>query len=119
MQISIRRQSHLCPQGRAAAAWCGIVILALTLLGSSMARAASHLARTASHRKAIKAPVSKPPAGKPPASCANTNLQPTGSNLAAIDAATFCLIGQVRGANHLPPLRLSYSLQSVATGQTR
>ncbi|HEY7829757.1 MAG TPA: CAP domain-containing protein [Solirubrobacteraceae bacterium] len=110
-----------------------MVILALTLLGSSVARAASHLARTAGHRKAVKAPVSKPPAGKPlagkppaklpasksPASCANTNLQPTRSNLAAIDAATFCLIGQVRAANHLPALRFSYPLQSVATGQTR
>jgi uncharacterized protein YkwD len=107
MHTSIRQDLYPCPRGRAAAAWCGIVILALTLLGSSVARAASH-------RKAVKAPASTPPA-----SCTNTNLQPTGSNLAAIDAATFCLIEQVRSTNYLPSLHLSYSLQRVATGQTQ
>jgi len=64
-------------------------------------------------------PTAKAPPRTPPASCANANLQPTAANLAQIDAATFCLIEQVRVAHHLHPLRLNLPLQSVATGQTR
>ena len=108
MYTSIRRELHPYLRGRAAAACCSIFILALTLLGASVARASSHR-KTA----AVKAPPSKAPA-----SCSNVNLQPTSSDLGAIDAATFCLIEQVRAANHLRPLRSSSPLQSVATGQT-
>jgi len=108
---------YLCRRRRTAAAWCGIAILALTLLGACAARAASH------RKASVKAPPSKTPAGRTspstPASCANVDLQPTGSNLAAIDAATFCLIQQVRAAHHLPSLRFSYPLQDVAKGQAR
>jgi uncharacterized protein YkwD len=45
-------------------------------------------------------------------------LQPTSTDLAQIDAATFCLIQQVRIAHRLQPLRSSLPLQGVATGQT-
>jgi uncharacterized protein YkwD len=51
--------------------------------------------------------------------CVNSNLQPTSANLAQIDAATFCLVEQVRAAHRLRPLRLNRPLQSVATSQTR
>jgi uncharacterized protein YkwD len=103
----IRIRPGLCPRDRAAIVWCGTLILALTLLAPP--------ARAAAHRK----PPAKAPPAKAPASCPNTDLQPTGSDLAAIDAATLCLVGQIRAAHHLPPLRFSHPLQSVAASQTR
>ena len=58
------------------------------------------------------------PAGAGAASaCRNANLQPTGSNGAAIDAATLCLIDQLRLANHLAPLRANLALGTVAASQ--
>jgi uncharacterized protein YkwD len=90
------------------------------LLGASVARASSHRKTATAKTPPSKAPSGKTAsAGKAPVSCPNIDLQPTGSDQEAIDAATFCLIEQVRAANHLQPLRLSYPLQSVATGQTR
>lgn len=56
---------------------------------------------------------------RPPAPCANAQLQPTAGDLAQINAATLCLIDQVRTAYHLRPLRFSPPLQSVAVGQAR
>ncbi|HEY7953443.1 MAG TPA: CAP domain-containing protein [Solirubrobacteraceae bacterium] len=66
--------------------------------------------------RALRAPAGTR-ASAAPARCANTGLQPTRSNLAAIDAATFCLIEQIRVAHHLHPLHFNRPLQGVAAGQ--
>jgi uncharacterized protein YkwD len=58
-----------------------------------------------------------PPKPEPP--CPNAQLQPTAGDLAQINAATLCLINQVRSANRLRRLRFSSPLQSVAVGQAR
>jgi uncharacterized protein YkwD len=102
MDIVIWRDVHPCSRGRAAAALGCFLILAAGLLGAAAGRAA------------VRAPA---PAA--PAHCANANLQPTNSNLAAIDAATFCLIEQIRVAHHLHTLRFNRPLQGVAAGQAR
>jgi uncharacterized protein YkwD len=49
--------------------------------------------------------------------CANANLTPTSANAPAIDAATLCLIDNLRAAYRLGPLRANRELQSVATTQ--
>ena len=46
-----------------------------------------------------------------PSFCAHANLRPTPTNTATIDAATLCLIDQVRDTNHLRPLRTNHELQ--------
>jgi uncharacterized protein YkwD len=115
MHIRTRQDVHLCPRSRAAAAWNCTLILACSLLGAVWALAAAS-ALAAGARKLV---VVKAPAPTAPVSCADAQLRPTGSNLAAIDAATFCLIEQVRVAHHLHPLRFNQPLQSVAAGQTR
>ncbi len=106
MYIGIWRYVHLWPGGRAAAAFGCAFILALGLFGLA--------APPGSAASAASAASSHPAA---PARCADTELQPTRANLAAIDAATFCLIEQVRLAHHLHPLRFNQPLQSVAAGQ--
>jgi uncharacterized protein YkwD len=63
-------------------------------------------------------------AGAPHASsatlvCRGGNLAPDGKNSAIIDAATMCLMNQVRLAHHLRPLRQNRALAQVATGQAR
>jgi uncharacterized protein YkwD len=58
-------------------------------------------ARTASHR------------------CANTNLSPSAANAARVDAATLCLIDEMRGAHRLGPLRANRELRRLATSQVR
>ena len=50
-------------------------------------------------------------------SCANANLLPTATNTATVDAATLCLIDNVRTASHLRPLRPNRVLQAVAATQ--
>jgi uncharacterized protein YkwD len=50
--------------------------------------------------------------------CANSNLRPTGSNLRTINAATVCLIDQVRRSMGLRPLRPNRSLHGVAVSQS-
>jgi uncharacterized protein YkwD len=96
MYIGVGRYAHPRPGGRAAAALGCALILALGLLG-----------------------LAAPSGSATPAHCANTELQPTRANLTAIDAATFCLIEQVRLAHHLHTLRFNHPLQSVAAGQAR
>ncbi len=61
------------------------------------------------------APASAAPAAAP---CRNARLQPTGSDLAAVDAATVCLIDRARSAARLRPLRPNRTLQGVAAGQS-
>jgi uncharacterized protein YkwD len=53
------------------------------------------------------------------ASCANSAIQPARSNLAAVNAATFCEIDRVRIIHHLRVLRANSYLQRVAGGQAR
>jgi uncharacterized protein YkwD len=50
-----------------------------------------------------------------PHSCPYANLRPTPANAATVDAATLCLIDQVRAAYHLRALRSNHELQTVAT----
>ena len=52
-----------------------------------------------------------------PSACASASLQPTSTNVAAIDAATLCLIDQVRVAHGLRSLKANRELQSVAMSQ--
>jgi uncharacterized protein YkwD len=59
------------------------------------------------------------PAKRPSVPCPGANLRPTASNLAAVDAATLCLVQRTRAAAHLRPLRFNAPLQSVAAGQAR
>ncbi len=49
--------------------------------------------------------------------CAYANLRPTAADTALIDAATLCLIDQLRAAYRLQPLRANHELQSVAGEQ--
>jgi uncharacterized protein YkwD len=79
--------------------------------------AAAQVRATIAKTPATKAPTAKPQTLKPAPPCANANLQPIPSDLAAIDTATLCLVNQVRAVNHLRPLRFSNPLQSVAAGQ--
>jgi uncharacterized protein YkwD len=51
------------------------------------------------------------------ASCPNANLRPNGSNAAAIDAATLCLVDQIRRSYRLRPLRANPELGTVAASQ--
>jgi uncharacterized protein YkwD len=49
--------------------------------------------------------------------CAGSNLTPTAANAAAIDAATLCLIDNLRATYRLGPVRVNRELQGVATEQ--
>ena len=127
MHASVRRHLHPCPRGRVAIVRRGTPILALLLmslgpsLGPWSARALARAKPAAQpHPQPRKAPAAKPPKPPtPPLPCSNTNLQPAPTDLAAIDAATLCLVNQVRAAGHLRPLRFSTPLQGVAAGQTQ
>ncbi len=66
---------------------------------------------------AVGGPVSLAAAGSA-GPCPNSNLRPSGSNLAAVDAATVCLIDRIRHARGLAPLRPNRSLHGVATAQS-
>jgi uncharacterized protein YkwD len=50
-------------------------------------------------------------------SCTYANLRPTSADTASVDAATLCLLNQMRAAHHLLPLRFNHELQAVATTQ--
>ncbi len=49
--------------------------------------------------------------------CAGEDSSPNGRNAALIDAATLCLMNEIRVANHLVPLRFNASLGRIASGQ--
>jgi uncharacterized protein YkwD len=51
--------------------------------------------------------------------CAGSNLRPNRVNAAAVDAATLCLLNQMRSTYHLLPLQSNHELQAVATKQVR
>lgn len=52
-----------------------------------------------------------------PPPCRGANLSPSAFNAASVDAATLCLIDQVRVAYHLRPLQFNRELRALATGQ--
>jgi uncharacterized protein YkwD len=56
-------------------------------------------------------------AGSPPVPCANADLSPTSTNAASIDAATLCLVNQMRGAHRLRALHTNGELRMLATSQ--
>jgi uncharacterized protein YkwD len=59
-------------------------------------------------------------AGRSPgvqAPCAGAGLHPTSANTQAIDAATLCLVDQVRAAHRLTPLRQNRELGEVASSE--
>jgi uncharacterized protein YkwD len=49
--------------------------------------------------------------------CRSVRAAPSGGNAAIVDAATVCLMNQLRSAHGLRPLRLNRALTRVATGQ--
>jgi len=49
--------------------------------------------------------------------CWGANLVPSAQDTAAVDAATLCLVDQVRRAHRLKPLRFNRDLQAVANSQ--
>jgi uncharacterized protein YkwD len=103
------------------------LIAALLMGAGALARAPTAIAKTArggpppsrqSPSKRARKPVHRKPARKAPAApCQGVNLNPSAANAATVDAATLCLINQVRAANRLRPLRANRELQAVATGQ--
>jgi uncharacterized protein YkwD len=50
-------------------------------------------------------------------SCPGANLRPSATNSASVDAATLCLIDQVRVADRLRPLRPNQELLTLAASQ--
>ena len=76
------------------------------------------------HARTTTAPAASAPRGSIKAiaptkshPCAGSNLVPTAGNAAAIDAATLCLIDNLRAAYRLGPVRANRELQGVATAQ--
>jgi uncharacterized protein YkwD len=49
--------------------------------------------------------------------CAGANLYPTATNAAAVDAATLCLVNEVRSARGLGPVHANRALRHVAASQ--
>jgi len=51
--------------------------------------------------------------------CSGVNSDPNTVNMASVDAATLCLIDNLRAAHHLRPLRINRELRSLATSQVK
>ncbi|MFI4990668.1 MAG: CAP domain-containing protein [Solirubrobacterales bacterium] len=49
--------------------------------------------------------------------CTGEDSSPNGRNAALVDAATLCLMNEIRAAHHLLPLRPNASLGRIASGQ--
>jgi uncharacterized protein YkwD len=79
-----------------------VPVAALSLLAAALLMPAGALAASAK----TKSPY-----------CTYANLQPTSADTATVDAATLCLLNQLRAAHHLLPLRSNHELQAVATTQ--
>ncbi len=63
------------------------------------------------------AAAARPRARAAGAPCRGATLRPTGADAALVDAATLCLINQIRAANGLRPLRANRYLLRVAASQ--
>jgi uncharacterized protein YkwD len=57
------------------------------------------------------------PAGATPSTCPGANIHPTPSDVQAVNAATLCLINQVRATHHLRALHANRELSHVAASQ--
>jgi uncharacterized protein YkwD len=58
-----------------------------------------------------------PPASDSAAPCPGADVAPSGHNAALVDAATLCLMNQLRVARGMHPLRLNRALARIASGQ--
>jgi uncharacterized protein YkwD len=58
-----------------------------------------------------------PRASASASACPGAGITPNGRNGALVDAATLCLMNQLRAARRLRPLRLNGALAQVASGQ--
>jgi uncharacterized protein YkwD len=56
-------------------------------------------------------------AGAGSSPCPGENLNPTGANVRAVDAATLCLINRLRNVRGVGPLRANRELRRVASSQ--
>jgi uncharacterized protein YkwD len=56
-------------------------------------------------------------AARQPAPCANSDLSPTSGDATRVDAATLCLVNEVRSAHHLHALQANGELRMLATSQ--
>jgi len=56
-------------------------------------------------------------AARPPAPCTNADLSPTSGNATSVEAATLCLVNEVRSAHHLHALHANGELRMLATSQ--
>jgi uncharacterized protein YkwD len=88
-----------------------VIALVLAVPGAAQPAAAQPIAA----QPAAAQPIAAQPAG----ACPGASLRPTGTDLAAVDAATACLIDRERGAARLGALRANGSLQRVAARQSR
>jgi uncharacterized protein YkwD len=61
--------------------------------------------------------VATAPAASATQPCKGANLYPTAANVVAVDAATLCIVNQVRLAYGLRPLRINRELGHVASSQ--
>jgi uncharacterized protein YkwD len=86
--------------------------------GPAQARAtvASTVSAPRQSARTVVASAESPPSGRSRL-CANSNLVPTATNVKAIDAATLCLINNLRAAYSLGPVRANRELQNVASTQ--
>lgn len=82
-----------------------VVACAMTLAAGAVAGASG-----TAHGRATVTPT-------PP--CAGAQTAPNGADSALIDAATLCLMNQIRVADGLHPLHRNGALAAVATGQVR
>jgi uncharacterized protein YkwD len=58
-----------------------------------------------------------PRASASASACPGANVVPDGQNTALVDAATLCLMNQLRAARGLPALRFNSALAKIASGQ--
>ena len=61
----------------------------------------------------------KPLARASTSACPGANVVPNGRNAAVVDAATLCLMNQLRAARGLPSLRTNGALARIASGQAK
>lgn len=66
---------------------------------------------------AAAAPARSAAAPAPSPACAGADLQPTATDLGAIDAATLCLINRVRATYHVRAVRANHELGRLAAAQ--
>ncbi len=76
-------------------------LLAACTSASAAAASARHAARASKH------------------ACTGVATMPSAGNAALVDAATLCLMNEIRAENLLRPLRHNGALASIATGQAR